>query len=70
MSLTKAEILAELCYYDRRNPQGVVQYHPDADDPPPRNGCACDACFYGRDRLAVYCLELIENQEKGNPKNG
>ena len=43
-----------LCWYDRRNPN----YCEEIEDPPaPRQeGCGCDPCFYGKDRLALMAL--------------
>ena len=44
---------------DPRNPNGNPL--PDDDDDPrqPRElGCACDNCFYGRDRLAMEIIRL------------
>ncbi len=53
------KILENLCYHDKRNP-----YHLDIEDFDefeilPRNNCMCDNCFYGRDELAMYILELM-----------
>lgn len=47
-----------LCYFDKRNPNGNPL--PDDDDPrePRELGCACDNCFYGRDKLAVEVIRL------------
>ena len=50
---------ASLCYFDPRNPNGNPL--PDDDDDPrqPRElGCACDNCFYGRDKLAMEIIRL------------
>lgn len=51
-----------LCTYDTRNPYGYLSYGAvdDSEDvPQPRQpGCACDACFYGRDRLAMEIIRL------------
>jgi hypothetical protein len=56
------EIKANLCIYDRRNPD----YFMDDDDTTlPRNGCMCDNCFYRRDVLAVELLKL--QPAPGNP---
>ena len=47
-----------LCYFDPRNPNGNPV--PDDDDPrgPRELGCACDNCFYGRDKLAMEVIRL------------
>jgi hypothetical protein len=58
--MTREEVLTSLCYYDKRNPDS---YWPPEDmdgAPEPRKGCSCDNCFYGRDKLAVYILELTK----------
>ncbi len=48
----------KLCYYDKRNPF----YNAD-DDIAPRDGCACDNCFYGRDQMALEMIRLREELE-------
>ncbi len=58
--MIRGELHARLCWYDPRNPDS----HRDEGSPPPRRpGCACDPCFYGRDRLAVTALELLDVKE-------
>ena len=51
-----------LCTYDSRNPYGYISYGTVDDDevvPAPRQqGCGCDNCFYGRDRLAMEIIRL------------
>lgn len=49
-----------LCSKDSRNPLYADIYGWQADEPPPvpRVDCACDNCFYGRDKLAVEILRL------------
>ena len=51
-----------LCTYDIRNPYGYLSYDAVDDDeavPAPRQqGCACDNCFYGRDKLAMEIIRL------------
>ena len=54
------EVLSRLCYYDIRNPDGITL---DEEIPKETNDCFCDNCFYGRDKLAKYILELL-NYEK------
>jgi len=59
-------ILESLCHYDRRNPIGVVDYiaadeledYPDSKSL--NKDCACDNCFYGRTKLALYALDRYE----------
>lgn len=50
-----------LCTYDKRNPYGYLSCGPIDDDDvaqPRQQGCACDNCFYGRDKLAMEVIRL------------
>jgi hypothetical protein len=47
-----------LCVRDKRNPYFLDLYESDEVAPPPRQNCSCDACFYGRDRLALIAIQL------------
>lgn len=64
--MTRDEVLRSLCDWDRRNPEFEVlsmNYDlndPDDQPPQPRTACYCDNCFYGRDEMAVYILELLD----------
>ena len=49
-----------LCIYDARNPN---HYSDGENITEPRKNCSCDLCFYGRDKLAVICIELLESLE-------
>lgn len=49
----------KLCYHDPRNPF----FTPDDQPREPRNGCACDNCFYGRDQMALEIIRLSESLE-------
>ena len=51
---------AHLCVHDPRSDV----YIADEDDPPPRNGCHCDRCFYGRDALALQLMDAESVLEK------
>lgn len=64
--LTRTDLYARLCFYDRRNPNGVYAYgEPDPDDlPNPNTECHCDACFYGRSRLADALLAAWDRIEE------
>ena len=66
------EVLENLCYYDERNPDNSLQYFDlEGEEPPePRKDCACDNCFYGRDKLALEILSLKAKQpnQKENRK--
>lgn len=46
-----------LCIRDNRNPYFLDHYDPETP-PEPRKNCSCDACFYGRDRLALVAIHL------------
>ena len=50
--------LEKLCQHDPRNP-----FHDADDDTAPRDGCACDNCFYGRDQMALEIIRLRETLE-------
>lgn len=56
--MRKEEVFKNLCSYDSRNPD--YMYFPEDGDeiPVPRNDCACDNCFYGRDKLAMEIMRL------------
>jgi len=60
------EIKQRLCYYDRRNPDNDLDFLEMDEDEinKAKSNCACDNCFYGRDRLANYILTLLETNEK------
>ena len=62
--LTETEVLENLCMRDSRNPDHTDVYACYESDwgeiPAPRENCACDNCFYGRDRLALEILRLKE----------
>ena len=55
--MTDNEIKINLCNYDEHNPYNILDLFEDDDRQQPRNGCVCDNCFYGRDKLAVQVLE-------------
>lgn len=50
--MTDDEVKSHLCQYDKRRPD----YDPMFDDRERHDGCFCDPCFYGRDRLAREIL--------------
>lgn len=50
--MTIKEILENLCWYDKRNPD----YDPETEK---SEICYCDNCFYGRDRLANELLNIM-----------
>ena len=61
------EIYKSLCIHDKRNPNNPDNLYPFDKDKEeviePRKDCACDNCFYGRDKLA---LEILRLREKSN----
>ena len=64
--MNRDEIRSKLCYYDTRNPQGVISDTTEQEikeagyTTAPKKNCTCDNCFYGRTELAMYILELIK----------
>lgn len=52
------EVLHGLCLSDSRNPDYSWLWEDYDEAPTPRKNCHCDNCHYGRDKLAVYILEL------------
>jgi hypothetical protein len=58
--MNEAEILSNLCYDDRRNPEydDVYGWWDEEDRPTRKDDCYCDNCFYRRDRLALEILRL------------
>lgn len=63
--MTRKEVATRLCYYDLRNPYGIVEDTTDEEDLDglgnhERKHCACDNCFYGRHKLADYILTLLD----------
>lgn len=63
--MTEQEILSELCYYDKRNPDCTADDEA-IEDYNKRllkrgNTCSCDNCFYGRTKMAEYILDLRES---------
>lgn len=61
--MTKEEILTNLCYYDNRNPEGIIsnilEWY-DEDDMRQPNPCYCDNCFYNRTQLAEELLKYVK----------
>lgn len=54
------EILSNLCYYDKRNPNNDLEQLElsDAELALKRKDCSCDNCFYNRTQLAEEILRL------------
>jgi len=59
--MTKEQILSCLCVYDKRNPN----YLPFDEDDLSRKpiDCACDNCYYGREKMAEFILSQLPQQE-------
>ena len=51
------EICKNLCYYDPRNPNCILD--KGWDDDVRKWNCYCDACFKGKDPLARELLKYI-----------
>ena len=67
------EILENLCYYDKRNPDCTLDDEDIKDHEEMlrrqekklgyKKGCSCDNCFYGRTKLAEELIKY-HNQKK------
>jgi len=53
------EILENLCYYDKRNPDCI--YTDEEIKEYKKEKCFCDNCFYGRNKLAIELLKYVKN---------
>lgn len=70
--MTDEQIKSNLCYYDLRNPDGVSILEPcsyvteefKTYGNHPKEGCACDNCFYGRAKLAEEIIKIIDYYAK------
>jgi hypothetical protein len=63
--MSEQEIKTNLCYYDPENPNSNLDAYDDEDLPQPRTeGCCCDNCFYGRDKLAMQLIEAKREREE------
>jgi hypothetical protein len=63
--MKQEEVYEYLCVYDPRNPcqaDIVISLGQiDEDVPKPaQEGCACDCCFHGNDKLAREILRLMD----------
>lgn len=52
--------IKNLCWYDPRHPDYDKEFSEE-NNLPNKIKCSCDNCFYGRTRLAVEILNLLEN---------
>jgi hypothetical protein len=66
--MEEKEILENLCYYDKRNPDSTID---DEDIEAYQKSllkknktCSCDNCFYGRTKLANELLKIKSNEVK------
>lgn len=60
-----SELSHFLCCKDKRHPLWEGLYSLDDEtQPEPRVNCACDNCFYGRDRLAMEIFRLRSKLEE------
>lgn len=63
--MSEKEIYDYLCYRDPRSPY-YRDLYSDANEegaPPARIHCACDNCFYGRDKLGILILHLMNKTD-------
>lgn len=58
--MTKDELKSNLCAYDPRNSLYDDILVWDGEKPERPDNCACDNCFYNRDKLAQELLILTE----------
>ena len=56
--MSTEEILNNLCYYNKRNPNG---FSDDDDVQTNRDNCSCDNCFYGRNKLALEIIKINDS---------
>lgn len=61
--MTKEEIYEGLCCHNPLNPL-YTELDAEGDKYIPREKCYCDNCFYGRNKLALEILHLIEVLEE------
>lgn len=65
------DVLTNLCYYDTRNPDGVIPYLTEEEikeeglTAKAKDDCSCDNCFYGRAKLAEYIIKLQTVKKMG-----
>jgi hypothetical protein len=53
------KIKGNLCFYDKRNPDGHYSYLNKNDEPTPKpEPCYCDNCFNGRTPLAEELMAV------------
>jgi len=67
VSIPLNTVLSNLCYYDRRNPDGALlgeDYGTKLHEGKPKPDCSCDNCFYRRTELAQCVVDLISQEEK------
>lgn len=62
--MDRGQICENICWYDPRYTYFIDLEPHGVDQPEPRDGCFCDNCFYGKDRLALAALSLLDELEK------
>lgn len=66
--MKREEILRYLCYYDLRNPIGVISDMSEEEIKEydygnyAQKNCSCCACFYGRTKLAEELLKYVKDE--------
>lgn len=72
--MRKSSVLESLCYYDLRNPDGVIgaigivyENLQELKDlgykEETKRNCSCDNCFYGRSLIAEELLKSYNEEE-------
>ena len=62
--MNKEEILLNLCYYDKRNPNSKIFDEDDFEEHDKEKFCSCDNCFRNKTQLAEELLKLTEEFEQ------
>ena len=67
--IDRTYLLSHLCYYDTRNPKGIIDDLPreEVDEEgwsaKKKENCFCDNCFQGRTELAEVALSLFTEDD-------
>lgn len=62
--IKELDVYSKLCYYDKRNPDNIIDEFDEDCPPQANNKCFCDNCFYGRTKVANTILELLSNSHE------
>ena len=61
--MEKNKVLENLCYYDIRNPNNILEISDELGHVKSQLDCYCGNCFHGKTKLAEYILELLDKKE-------